>query len=177
MNTLRIFGEDHRKIAITTVEDWWGKELSEQAKANVSFLQPEHFVICEYVDFSTENFKHNIEGGTTLAVCKDMKDAVLIYNKHVELRKRQHSMDSDVQEYLEDKEKFLETHKGSYPADELTAKEKKEGDDLRHLAQWLKSEEGKMKIREAQQKAEEDSKIIDKMNDLSNIDLTRPFDI
>ena len=76
-----------------------------------------------------------------------------------------------------EKERFAEEHKGSYPADMPSEKELRDSKDLSKLADWLKSEEGKMLIREAQEKTEEDCKIIDKLRDIDPQKLREPFDI
>jgi hypothetical protein len=50
-------------------------------------------------------------------------------------------------------------------------------EELQRLADWLKSDEGRKKIRESQETADEVCKIIDSMNDINPEILTTPFDI
>jgi len=115
-------------------------------------------------------YVHPPKGREQVIICKIMEIKVGKPDK-----KKKDTLSSLINDA--EKERFAEEHKGSYPADIPSEKELKDSRDLRHLAEWLKSEEGKMKIREALQKADETSKIIDKMNDLSGIDLTKPFNI
>lgn len=78
---------------------------------------------------------------------------------------------------MAEREQFAEEHKGSFPADIPSKEELKQSQDLRHLAEWLKSAEGKLKIKEAQEQAEKDSKIIDKLRDIDPKILREPFNI
>jgi hypothetical protein len=48
-------------------------------------------------------------------------------------------------------------------------------EELDKLAKWLKSDEGREKIRKSQETADEVCKIIDSMNDIDRETLTTPF--
>jgi uncharacterized protein YnzC (UPF0291/DUF896 family) len=50
-------------------------------------------------------------------------------------------------------------------------------EELQRLAEWLKSDEGREKIREALKKADETCKIIDSMRDIDPKKLREPFTI
>lgn len=50
-------------------------------------------------------------------------------------------------------------------------------EELDKLAEWLKSDEGKKKIKESQEKAEQFNKLIDKMFDIDPKILREPFTI
>lgn len=50
-------------------------------------------------------------------------------------------------------------------------------EELQKIADWLKSDEGREKIREALRKADEDCKIIDKLRDIDPAKLREPFTI
>lgn len=50
-------------------------------------------------------------------------------------------------------------------------------EELQRLDEWLKSDEGRDKIREALKKADETNKIIDSMNDIDPKILNTPYNI
>jgi hypothetical protein len=61
-------------VAIVLAKDWWGL-----LKHFYHVVQPTDFVVCTWSDFH-DGVKSNIEGKQTIAICKKLEHAELIYN-------------------------------------------------------------------------------------------------
>jgi hypothetical protein len=70
--------DDVRVVAIVLAQDWFDK---------FSFpILPDDYVVCQWSDFH-DGVNSHIEGKTTIAICRNPKDALLIYNS--QKRKKQ----------------------------------------------------------------------------------------
>ena len=59
----------HLFVAVIQARDWY-----EPSQRNRSPIMEDDFVVCTYYDFH-DGFKSNIEGKTTIAICRDFDDA------------------------------------------------------------------------------------------------------
>jgi hypothetical protein len=68
--------DDIQYVGIVYAKDWFEyKNLS----AFPYHILRDDFVVCKWLDFH-DGQKSNIEGMTTIAICKELKDAELIFN-------------------------------------------------------------------------------------------------
>jgi hypothetical protein len=61
-------------VAIVLAKDWWAL-----LKPFQHIVNPTDFVVCKWSDFH-DGEKSNIEGKETVAICKKLEHAELIYN-------------------------------------------------------------------------------------------------
>lgn len=70
-------------VAIVYAKDWW------HGDGAIAMLKPAvlpfDFVVCQWFDFH-DGVKSNIEGMTTIAICREQSDAELIYNSRKPIR-------------------------------------------------------------------------------------------
>jgi len=66
-------------IAIVYAKDWYGEIMNH---VRYSLILPDDFVVCQWHDFH-DGLKSNIEGRTTIAICRNKENAELIYNLKV----------------------------------------------------------------------------------------------
>jgi hypothetical protein len=63
-------------VGIVYARNWYGNDLHSAVRL---MILPEDFVVGKWSDFH-DGQKSNIEGMTTIAICKDLEDAELIFN-------------------------------------------------------------------------------------------------
>lgn len=64
-------------FAIVKAKDWYDKIVFERIT-----ILPEDFIVCKWSDFH-DGEKSNIEGKITIAICREMEDAELIWRKYI----------------------------------------------------------------------------------------------
>ena len=68
-------------IAIVKVEDWW-VESNLYGRIPVKYpLLSSDFVVCKWSDFH-DGVNSHIEGKTTIAICREKADAIILFNHH-----------------------------------------------------------------------------------------------
>lgn len=66
-------------VAIVKAKDWYKNSI-----IHVSYpVEGEDFVVCKWYDFH-DGLKSNIEGKQTIAICRNKKDAELLFNTNNE---------------------------------------------------------------------------------------------
>jgi hypothetical protein len=63
-------------IGIVYAADWFGEGMKH---VRYSLILPLDYIVCGWSDFH-DGEKSNVEGRTTIAICRELKDAKLIYN-------------------------------------------------------------------------------------------------
>lgn len=63
-------------VGIVYARNWYGNDLY---CVMHSMIMPDDFVVAKWSDFH-DGQKSNIEGMTTIAICKELEDAELIFN-------------------------------------------------------------------------------------------------
>lgn len=67
---------DVKRIGIVPAKYWFDKVHSTQ------LIQPDDFIVAYWSDFH-DGQKSNIEGKTTIAICRNLADAELIFKRHL----------------------------------------------------------------------------------------------
>lgn len=78
MKTIRNYQGDITCIGVLKSVDWFENE-----KMGIAFLDSDTYIVGTWSDFHDGENSH-IEGKQTIAVCKDLDDAVLIFHKHLD---------------------------------------------------------------------------------------------
>jgi hypothetical protein len=61
-------------IGIVYAAEWYGKDIK-----HARYILPLDYIVCGWSDFH-DGEKSNVEGRITIAICRELKDAKLIYN-------------------------------------------------------------------------------------------------
>ncbi len=76
------FSGSLKSIAVVKAIDWYPSTL----KMPRPFILDEDYVVCCWHDYH-DGEKSNIEGKTTIAICRDERDAYELFGRHILLEK------------------------------------------------------------------------------------------
>lgn len=69
--------QSHKFYGIVLAKDWFKSWF--EADIMPVILPDSDYIVCEWYDYH-DGFKSNIEGASTIAICRNLEDAELIYN-------------------------------------------------------------------------------------------------